>query len=412
MLTRRFYLLLTMWLLSLAMLGQEHDDLTFVISGEVRDNHSGKKLENVNVTAPQRHLATVTNSDGRFTLKTVSRPDYITVSHVGYRTQRVPLGTAVTGLKIRLTPVNIQLNDITVTNLDPQVVLAEAMGRIPDNYSRQPELMQCFYRETAKKRNKFISVSEAVVELFKSSYEYGPGPDRVAIVKGRTLVSQKASDTLGLRMQGGPTEVIFLDVVKNRGLILDKDELTHYELKMGDPVSIDDRLQLVVKANPNDDMLPYALYHATFYIDVETLAFTRAELSLDMSDKNKATRLMLVKKPRGVHFKPKELSLLVNYRYDEGVSHISYIRSSMQFNCDWKRRLFSTGYTTVNEMVVTDRRPCDKNPIDRKHAFKQRDSFLQMVNNFNDPDFWRAYNIIEPTESLEKAINKLKKSGR
>ena len=108
-------------------------------------------------------------------------------------------------------------------------------------------------------------------------------------------MSQKASDTLGLRMQGGPTEVIFLDVVKNRGLILDKDELTHYQLKMGDPVSIDDRMQLVVNATPNDDMLPYALYHATFYIDVETLAFTRAELSLDMSDKVKATRLMLVK---------------------------------------------------------------------------------------------------------------------
>ena len=40
---------------------------------------------------------------------------------------------------------------------------------------------------------------------------------------------------------------------------------------------------------------------------------------------------------------------------------------------------------------------------------KQRDSFTQMVNNFNDPDFWRDYNIIEPTESLEKAIKKLKK---
>ena len=225
----------------------------------------------------------------------------------------------------------------------------------------------------------------------------------------RDPVSQKASDTLGLRMQGGPTEVIFLDVVKNRGLILDKDELTHYQLKMGDPVSIDDRMQLVVNASPNDDMLPYALYHATFFIDVETLAFTRAELSLDMSDKVKATRLMLVKKPRGVHFKPKELSLLVNYRYDDGLTHISYIRSTMQFNCDWKRRLFSTGYTTVNEMVVTDRQPCDKDPIDRKDAFKQRDSFTQMVNNFNDPDFWRDYNIIEPTESLEKAIKKLKK---
>ena len=406
----RLHLLWLLCLLSLAVAAQQDNEaLSFAISGEVRDNATGKKLENVNITAPQRHLATVTNADGRFTLKTLSQPEYITVSHVGYKTLRVTLKNNFTGLKIRLQPVNIVLKDITVTNLDPMALLTEAISRIPDNYGHHSELMRCFYRETAKKRNKFISVSEAVVELFKSSYDYGPGPDRVAIVKGRTLVSQKASDTLGLRMQGGPTEVIFLDVVKNRGLILDKDELTHYQLKMGDPVSIDDRMQLVVNATPNDDMLPYALYHATFYIDVETLAFTRAELSLDMSDKVKATRLMLVKKPRGVHFKPKELSLLVNYRYDDGLTHISYIRSTMQFNCDWKRRLFSTGYTTVNEMVVTDRQPCDKDPIDRKDAFKQRDSFTQMVNNFNDPDFCRDYNIIEPTESLEKAIKKLKK---
>ena len=408
----RTYLCLLMYLLALSITAQEADALTYIISGEVRDNSNGKKLENVNVTAPQRHLATVTNADGRFTLKTVSRPEYITVSHVGYKTQRIALTGNNSGLKIRLIPVNIVLKDIEVTNQDPQVLLAEAIHHIPDNYCQSPELMQCFYRETAKKRNKFISVSEAVVELYKTSYEYGPAPDRVTIVKGRSLVSQKSSDTLGLRMQGGPTEIIFLDVVKNRGLILDKDELTHYLLKMSDPVTINDRMQFVVKAIPNDDMLPYALYHATFYIDMETLAFTRAELSLDMHDSDKATRLMLVKKPRGVRFKPKELTLLVNYRQDEGMSHISYIRSTFRFNCDWKRRLFSTGFTAVNEMVVTDRQPCDKNPIPRKESFGQRDSFSQMVNNFNDPDFWKDYNIIEPTESLEKAIKKLKKTRK
>ncbi|MBQ9218250.1 MAG: carboxypeptidase-like regulatory domain-containing protein [Muribaculaceae bacterium] len=404
------FIWLYIFLLPLLVSAQEAEQLNFVVSGEVRDNSSGKKLENVNVTAPQRHLATVTNADGRFTLKTVTRPEYITFSHVGYRTQRVPLTDGTTHVKVRLIPVNIVLKDVEVTNQDPYALLAEAMARIPDNHGREAELMQCFYRETAKKRNKFISVSEAVIDLYKTSYEYGPGPDRVAIVKGRTLVSQKSGDTLGIKMQGGPTESVFLDVVKNRELILSPEELTHYELKMGDPVSIDDRLQLVVKANPNDDMLPYALYHATFYIDVETLAFTRAELSLDMSDSNKATRVMLVKKPRGVRFKPKELSLLVNYSYDGNQSHISYMRSTFRFNCDWKRRLFSTGFTAVNEMVVTDRQPCDKNPIDRKEAFKLRDSFSQMVSNFNDPDYWKDYNIIEPTESLDKAINKLKKS--
>ena len=176
------------FLFPLLVFGQDSETLSFVISGEVRDNANGKKLENVNITAPQRHLATVTNADGRFTLKTVSRPDYITVSHVGYKTQRVSLRSSTTGLKIRLVPLNIVLGDVMVTNQDPHVLLAEAMSRIPDNYSKQSELMTCFYRETAKKRNKFISVSEAVVDLYKSSYENGPYSDRVSIVKGRKLV--------------------------------------------------------------------------------------------------------------------------------------------------------------------------------------------------------------------------------
>lgn len=389
---------------------QDPETLSFVITGEVRDNATGKRLENVNITAPQRHLATVSNADGKFTLKTMTRPDYIAVSHVGYKTQRVSLKAGQTGLKVRLVPINVELRDVVVVNQDPYELLQEAIRRIPDNYDRRPELMQCFYRETAKKRNKFISVSEAVVELYKSSYDYGPGADRVAIVKARTLVSQKASDTLGLKMQGGPTEVIFLDVVKNRGLLLNNDELMHYELKMKDAVLIDDRMQYVISATPDDDVVDYALYYATFYIDAETLAFTRAQLSLDMKNSAKATQQMLVNKPRGVRFKPKELSLQVNYRYEDGLAHISYIRSTFRFNCDWKRRLFSTGFTAVNEMVVTDRHDCSKNHIGRKESFGQRDSFTQMVSNFTDPNFWKDYNIIEPTESLEKAIDKLKKS--
>jgi len=31
------------------------------------------------------------------------------------------------------------------------------------------------------------------------------------------------------------------------------------------------------------------------------------------------------------------------------------------------------------------------------------------VDYFDDPNFWDAYNIIEPTESLEDAIGKLRK---
>jgi hypothetical protein len=35
--------------------------------------------------------------------------------------------------------------------------------------------------------------------------------------------------------------------------------------------------------------------------------------------------------------------------------------------------------------------------------------FYDKVEYFKDPDFWEDYNIIEPTESLDKAVNRLLK---
>ena len=146
-----------------------------------------------------------------------------------------------------------------------------------------------------------------------------------------------------------------------------------------------------------------------FRSDYETMAFTRAELSLDMSDRGKATQFMLVKKPWGVRFKPREMSVIVNYHYDGQLTRISYVRSFFRFNCDWKKKLFSTSFTAQSEIVVTDRETGDIRIPRGRDSFYQRDSFFDKVSNFEDPGFWRDYNIIEPTESLEQAIGKLRK---
>ena len=50
--------------------------------------------------------------------------------------------------------------------------------------------------------------------------------------------------------------------------------------------------------------------------------------------------------------------------------------------------------------------------IPYKMAFKETQSLSDKVENFMDEDFWGAYNIIEPTESLESAVNKLKKQQK
>ena len=131
-------------------------------------------------------------------------------------------------------------------------------------------------------------------------------------------------------------------------------------------------------------------------------------MSLDVSDKVKAVRKLVVKKPLTLRLAPKEMSIVINFTRDEGYSRLSYFRSTYRFNCDWKKRLFATSYTAINELVVTDvRHPAT--PIAKEDAFRTADIMSDKAAEFLDPDFWMGYNIIEPSESLEHAVSRLRK---
>lgn len=378
------------------------------VNGSVVDSATGQAIEGANVTA--EGLSVVTNGDGYFVLKSDAKIETIAVSHVGYRLKRVSVdGLSAENQKIRLEPMAIQLREVLVVADHPRELVNAAIRKIPQNYSPVPELYRCFYRETAMKRQHYICVAEGVVDMYKTSYQKGNGRDGVAISKGRRLLSPKRSDTLSVKVLGGPVAPVQLDVVKNTDFLLNSEELDHYELKMEVPTSIGDRSQYVISLTPRVK-LPYALHFGKLYIDRETLAFTRVELTLDMSDRQKATDVMLIKKPLGVRFKPKEMSLLVDYRQGaDGLSRISYIRTTLRFNCDWKRKLFSTSFATFCELAVISSTNRDVQPIRGRETFDQRDAFFDKVDYFRDPDFWQDYNIIEPTESLDKAVQRLLK---
>ena len=88
---------------------------------------------------------------------------------------------------------------------------------------------------------------------------------------------------------------------------------------------------------------------------------------------------------------------------------ISYLRTTFRFNCDWRRRLFATSYTAFCELCVTSTKENDSHPITGRESFDQRDAFFDKVDYFRDPVFWQDYNIIEPTESLDRSIHRILK---
>lgn len=384
------------------------------VNGFVKDKDSKKKLEYVNISVPGTNIGTITNTEGEFTIKIPKAPvrKFVEISHIGYLSTQIPInGSDISRLTVFLTPNSNVLDEVVIRARDPRLLVEEALEKVPENYSDKHSMLTGFYRETAQKGRRYINISEAIIDIYKTPYTRQVDQDRVQIFKGRQLLSQKRADTLAVKLLGGPNLSIFVDVVKNPEILLDKETLSYYAFRMEEPVMIDNRPQYVISFQPQV-ILNYALYYGKLYIDKEKMAFTRAEFNLSMDDQNKATQAILKKKPFGLRFKPLEVSFLVNYKEINNKTYLSYIRNEVRFKCDWKRRLFSTSYTIMSEMVVTDMKEENVTNIPYKVSFKPGQSLSDKVLDFQDDEFWGNYNIIEPTESLESAVNKLKKQKR
>lgn len=403
---RTYLTIMALWLCSLCVMAQ--DDAVWTLSGKVTDAKTRKPMAHVSVT--DRSVGTVTNEAGEFILKLQKAPQTVTFSCLGYKTQQLS-AAALDGVRVevRMEPSSVMLDEIVVQGADAKELVLKAMEKISDNYPKVPNLLRGFYRETVAKRNHFTSISEGVVDVYKTAYNKSDWRDGVAILKGRRLLSQRPSDTLSVKLQGGPVLPIMLDVVKEKDVLLNPEELDNYTFRYVTMSKADDRNQYVVEIAPLL-VMPYALYHGRLYIDQETLAFTRIDLSLDMNDTDKVTQMILRKKPSGLRFTPHELSIYIDYKTDDGVTRINYIRNVIRFRCDWKRKLFKSNYTVTSEMVVTDRQEGkDLKPIRNRDTFNRKDNFYDKVVYFEDPGFWGKDNIIEPTEDLLKGIEKIKK---
>lgn len=380
------------------------------IRGSVRDQDNGQRMVAVNVSTGPHGVSTVTNDDGDFIIKVPAGTEQLVFSCLGYKTITVKIEDPAKPLRVRMSLEPIQLSEIVIES--PENILSVAIQRVPNNYPDHPELSQCFYRETTQKGNRFIYVAEAVTKLYKTSYSKGVEKDIVEIEKGRRLISPKQSDTLGAKLVGGPMIPVYLDVAKNRNYILSEEEMKNYSFSMQVPEEIDGRPQIVIAFQPHL-IVNYPLFIGKYYIDRETLAITRLEMHLDMSDTQKASSYLLVRKPLGVRFKPYSYEIEVNYKTTDNITRISYQRAEMKFRCDWRRKLFSSPYTVTSEMVVTSREPGIAAPPERSgHTFSRHDSYFDHTEYFVNDSFWGDYNIIAPTDRLNNAIDRLiKRTG-
>jgi len=382
------------------------------IKGKVIDAESRAPLVFATVAVKESNVAIVTNIDGEFTLKIgdLSTSKTLEVSFVGYKNKSILLSELKENGKniIALEAAPIPIKEIVVKPLDPVSVVAKAIENIGKNYESVPNLMTAFYRETIRKNRTYVSIGEAVVEVFKAPYNNDLRFDGTKIYKGRKGADVEKMDTVLFKLQGGPVSVLDLDLAKNSETVLTKEAMKDYDYKLtgvveinGKPHYVIDFLQKPSVENP--------LFMGSLYIEMDSYAISEAEFGFNLSNKEAAQSIFIRKKPLGMKITPEIATYRTKYREQNGKWHFEYSRAEVKFKVNWNKKLFNTYYTTMSEIAVTDRTDQEVIKFAGKDKVKPTDVFSDKVTSFTDKEFWGDYNVIEPDQSIESAIRRLSK---
>ena len=393
--------------------GRKKDDQQNMITvkGKVIDAETRNPLVFATVAVMESNVAIVTNIDGEFTLKigeTVTSKN-LEVTFLGYKNKIIPIADLKdNGEKnvIELESAPIPIKEIVVKPLDPYEIVKKAIRNIGKNYEDVPNLMTAFYRETIRKNRTYVSIGEAVVEIFKAPYFSDGRFDGARIYKGRKSSDVQKMDTVLFKLQGGPVSVLQLDIAKNTESVLTTEAMDYYNYSISGVIEIDDKPHYVIDfiQKPSVDI---PLFMGSLYINIETFGITEVEFGFNLEDKEAAASIFIRKKPVGMKVIPEIATYRTKYREQNGKLHFVYSRAEVKFKVDWTKKLFNTYYTTMSEIAVTDRTDQEVIKFTGKEKIKYSDVFTEKVSAFADQEFWGDYNVIEPDQSIESAIRKL-----
>lgn len=381
--------------------------------GVIIDEETKEPLVFASLVVANTNISTVTNSEGQFILKVpkMSGSDQIIVTFLGYQERWIKISELKEDENvIALTMLITELPEVMVGEAnDPAVLVKNMLASIPENYLNYPTLMTAFYRETIKKRRRNVSLAEAVIRIHKEPYA-SSREDIISLYKARKRTDYERLDTLTLKLQGGPYNPLHLDLMKYPEYVFSDLFMSYYDFEMDKSTRINDKLVYVVRFKQKPNVVT-PLYYGKLFIDAETYALVTGVYNLNVENRKVASDLLVRKKPGNAKVYPVEALYRVDYRQKNGKWYYGHSNVQLEFKINWKRRLFNSVFTLQSEMAVTNwkKEEGKENRPKGKERLKKTVIIPDEADGFLDPEFWGAYNLIEPEKSIEAAIRKISK---
>jgi hypothetical protein len=383
---------------------------------------SGKIIARKNQPIPyatvyfaRKSIGTLANGEGefRFLIPPELKSDTLTISCMGYEDKLVPPSEYLNGnFEVRLKSAPIAIKSLTIRHEDPIEIVKKSFQNRFKNCPDKAVLLTAFFREASRQDDEYISLSEALIEVSKSSYLSG-AEDLIRLVKGRNGTNTQKSELVNLTVEGGLYNGLRLDVAKYTSYFYSETCDQEYNYRLIKTIFLGERETFVVGFEMKIG-LNYAGYRGKLYIDAESYALVRAEFELSPQGISFAKSVLVKKSPRGFSATPAEAKYEVEYRFYNNVWNLYYAKSEIQIKVVKTRgnkdKGFSCNFISTSEFVITGIADKPDERIKARESAGPNDVLVEQVKN-TGVSFWNEDNIILPEEPLLKTISKLQDDG-
>jgi hypothetical protein len=382
------------------------------VYGLIKSIRNGSPVSYAAVFVPNQSFGTMANQDGAFELFLPANLsiDTLMISCVGYSQKSITASEFLAGpVEVKLQPDKYLIEEVIIRPKNPEDLLYGAIKNKGDNYGTKPVLITAFFREATKQDNKYISLSEAVIDILKNPYTSYDDEDLVRLKKGRKGTNTEQSELVNLIVEGGLSNNMQLDVMKYGAGFIDPESFSNYNYVLEKQITYNDRQTYIINFTFKNNNLETG-YDGKIFLDVNTLAIARVEFEISPGGIDLAKRDIVKKTPPGFRVKPKYGRYEVDYRFYDEKWHLMHARSEINVKVRKERgkehKGFSCDFVTTSEFVVTGLAADNFEKIKYREASKPSDILYQQITG-TDKEFWGNENIILPDEPLQETIEKL-----
>ncbi len=384
------------------------------ISGQVLHAYTKEPIEGVLVELEGYSVVRIiTNSEGGFTipLSTQGETFQLRIGGIGFNqtSYNYSLNDATEGLVYYLEPREIRLKEINVEGYrEPQQLIERMLSRRKEYEDKNSFQALGFFRERIQKRGNNLSLAEAVISILKRPNTSDLN-DLVFLNQLRKANNYRSVDSVAVKLQGGPFNILYTDLAKYPEIVFDENNLEFYKYTYLGSLDYNEQEVLQVAFEPRSSS-KNPNFSGVLYLNKASFDLVRADLDLNVSNREKASRIFVKKKPEGMDIWPTKMHYQIDYAPKDNRWLLQYGKIDLEFRVNWKSRLFRRTYQIEAEMAITDwLEGRSKDLVEEKARLRPNKVLIESLEGFYDPLFWENYTIIEPDSEIEKIIAKIER---